>query len=169
MSPQLHLILGLDPHNANGTTSTVGPPISFGVHLGLILATLLCAVITLFLYRRSPRTWYWFASAVIGGIIAYVLYSELLRSSGISQQFALILSLVLAALLYAVSIFLYRRSGISTKTWYATIGTAIAILLFFAFVGFFLPGFLGLLMPQFVTYAAYWNIIFTLWQRSRTR
>jgi hypothetical protein len=144
--------------------------------LGLVLATLLCAVVTLLLYRRSPKTWYWLASATIGGFIAYLLYDGLLSFSGISQQLALIPSLVLAALLYALYPLLYHRIGIrtftiqkpmSTKGWYAYIGTVVAILLFFGLLGFF-----GLRTETTVVAAAYGTNVGSLWVwwwRSRTR
>ena len=146
--------------------------------LGLALVTLLCAVLMLVLYRHSPKTWYWLATATIGGIIAYVLYAELLHFSGISQQLALILSLVLAALLYAVYPLLIRRIGrsnfsittqkpISTKGWYIYIGTVVAILLFFGLLGFFDH-------PQETTVVAAANgtivgSLWVSWWRSRTR
>lgn len=145
------------------------------VILGLILATLLllCAVVTLLLYRRSPKTWYWLASAFIGGAIAYLLYDGLLSYSGLSRHLALILSLVLAGLLYAVALLLYRRSGVmSRKAWYVCIGVFVAILLFFTLVDFFVPGSLGLgpsPSPGLAPYVAYLTLIFGWWQRSRTR
>jgi hypothetical protein len=52
----------------------------------------------------------------------------------------LIVGLVLAALLYAVAMLLYRRRGMSTQRWYTTIGTAIVTLIVFAVLGsIFLP------------------------------
>lgn len=50
----------------------------------------------------------------------------------------LIFGLVLAALLYAVAMLLYRRK-MSTKRWYTTIGTAIVTLLVFALLGSIFP------------------------------
>jgi len=44
--------------------------------LGLTLTTLLCAVVTLLLYRRSPEQWYWLMSALIGGAIAFLPLSN---------------------------------------------------------------------------------------------
>ncbi len=54
-----------------------------------------------------------------------------------SIQPILIIGLVLAALLYAVAVLLYRRKGMSGRKWYATIGACIVALLFFALLGFF--------------------------------
>jgi amino acid transporter len=51
----------------------------------------------------------------------------------------LIVGLVLAALLYAVAMLLYRRRGMSTQRWYTTIGTAIVTLLVFALLGSIFP------------------------------
>lgn len=138
--------------------------------LGLTLATLLCAVVTVLLYRRSAKQWYWFVSALIGGAIAFVpLYQGLLGFSGISQQPALILSLVLAALIYGVAILLYRRSGASTKEWYVFIGAVIAVLLFFALLGFFV----GAASTSGAPWVAYVGSLITLewslWRRARTR
>jgi len=138
------------------------------VILGLILATLLvlCAVVTLLLYRRSPKTWYWPATAIIGGVIAYLLYDSLLIYSGLSRRLAIILSLVLAGLLYAVTLLLYRRSGVmSTKAWYVYIGVFVALLLFFALIDFFVPG----SSPGVAPLVAFVSFIPALWQRSRTR
>src|SRR2546425_5110581 len=107
MSPQLLLLLGLVPHHSHGASSTVGLSMNFGVLLSLTLASLLwplCAGITLLLYRRSPKRWYWVASAVIGGMIAYVLYDGLLGFSGLNPQLSIIFSVVLGALLFAVAI-----------------------------------------------------------------
>ena len=128
MSPQLLLLRSLVPDKSNRVTSTVGHPMSSGVLLGLVLATLLCAGVTLLLYRRSPKRRYWYASAAIGGIL---LCCDLLYFSAISQQLALILSFVLAVLISVVAILLYQRSGASTKEWYAYIGAGFAFLLFF--------------------------------------
>jgi len=54
-----------------------------------------------------------------------------------SLQPVLIFGLVLAALLYAVAALIYRRKGITTRKWYATLGAFMAVLLGFALVGFF--------------------------------
>ncbi len=144
--------------------------------LCLTLTTLLvlCAVVTLLLYRRSPKRWYWLASAAIDGFIAYFLYDGLLGFFGLSRPLALILSLVLAGLLYAVAILLYRRSGVvSTRQWYVLIGVFAAVLLIFALLDFFVPGSsLGLgLVPGLAPLVAYLSFIPALasWQRSRTR
>lgn len=51
----------------------------------------------------------------------------------------LIVGLVLAALLYAVAMLLYRRRGMSTQRWYTTIGTAIVTLIVFALLGSIFP------------------------------
>ena len=146
--------------------------------LCLTLTTLLvlCAVVTLLLYRRSPKRWYWLASAAIDGFIAYFLYDGLLGFFGLSRPLALILSLVLAGLLYAVAILLYRRSGVvSTRQWYVLIGVFAAVLLIFALLfvllDFFVPGSsLGLgLVAGLAPLVAYQSIISALGQRSRTR
>src|SRR5215467_2570073 len=106
--------------------------------LGLTLATLLCAVVTVLLYRQSAKHWYWFAGALLGGAIAFLpLYLGLLGFFGISQQLTSILSFVLATLIYAVALLLYRRSGVSTRQWYAFSGSGVAVLIFFAFLNFF--------------------------------
>jgi hypothetical protein len=55
----------------------------------------------------------------------------------------LIVGLVLAALLYAVAMLLYRRRGMSTQRWYTTIGTAIVTLLVFALLGSIFPSAVG--------------------------
>jgi uncharacterized membrane protein len=49
----------------------------------------------------------------------------------------LIIGLVLAALLYTITIVLYRRKGMQTKAWYGTIGGTIFGLLLFALLGLF--------------------------------
>jgi hypothetical protein len=140
------------------------------VILGLSLATLLCAVVTVYLYRRSPKAWYWYASANLGAAIAPLLYQPLLGFFGISLQFSLILSLVLGGLLFAVAALLYRRSGVSTKAWYAYIGALVALLLFFTLLDFFVPGSWGLGMsPWPALFAGSISIIGVLWRRSRTR
>ena len=54
-----------------------------------------------------------------------------------SIQPILIVGLVFAALLYAVTALLYRRKGMSWGKWYITIGVCIAALLAFALLGFF--------------------------------
>jgi hypothetical protein len=51
----------------------------------------------------------------------------------------LIFGLVLAALLYAIAMLLYRRRGMSTQRWYTTIGTAIVTLIVFAVLGSIFP------------------------------
>jgi amino acid transporter len=51
----------------------------------------------------------------------------------------LIVGLVLAALLYAVAMLLYRRRGMSTQRWYTTIGTAVVTLVVFALLGSIFP------------------------------
>ena len=51
----------------------------------------------------------------------------------------LIVGLVVAALLYAVAMLLYRRRGMSMQRWYTTIGTAIVTLLVFALLGSIFP------------------------------
>lgn len=137
------------------------------VILGLSLATLLCAVVTVYFYRRSPKAWYWFASADLGVVFASLLYQTLLGFSGISLQFSLILSLVLAGLLFAVAALLYRRSGVSTKAWYAYIGALVALLLFIAFLDFLAPGSWG--SPWLAPFVASLSIFNVLWRRSRTR
>ena len=135
--------------------------------LGLALATLLCAVVTVLLYRRSARQWYWLASAFIGGAIAFEpLYQVLLGFFGITQQLTLIFSLVLGALIYTVAIFLYRRSGVSTRQWYAFSGGALAVLLFFALPDFFVDFHAGI---RALPWGAYVGSLFALWQRSKTR
>ena len=137
--------------------------------LGLSLATLLCAVVTVLLYRRSAKQWYWFASALIGGAIAFLpLYQGLLGFFSISQQLASILSLVLATLIYAVAILLYRRSGVSTRQWYVFSGAGVAVLLFFALLNFFIGAHSIITV---LPWGAYVGSLFALWPwlRSRTR
>jgi asparagine N-glycosylation enzyme membrane subunit Stt3 len=136
--------------------------------LVVILATLLllCAVVTVILYRRSPQTWYWYASAVMGVVIAALLYDGLLGFSGISQPLSLILSLVLAGLLLAVAALLYRRSGVSTKAWYGYLAVVGALLLFLGLLEFFAPGSTWSGLALFVGSL---SIISVLWRRTRTR
>lgn len=175
MSPQLPLLLSLVPHHSHGATSTVGLFMSFGVLLSLTLASLLwplCAVVTLLLYRRSPKRWYWLASAIIGGIIAYVLYDDLLGFSGIIQQLAIIFSVVLGALLFAgaiTALLLYHNRGMSMmkKGGLAIIGTVVAVLLFLGLLG--LGVVVGIAAMREAPELAYTFIIFGLWQHSRTR
>ena len=131
--------------------------------LGLTLVTLLCAVVTVFLYRRSPKKGYWFASALIGGIIAFLpLYQILLGFFGISQQLTLILSLGLGALIYAIAILLYRRSGVSTRQLYSFSGIVVACLLFLALFGFFVDAHLVIAVAP---WAAYVGSLFALRKR----
>ncbi len=56
------------------------------------------------------------------------------------QHVLIVLILVLAALLFAAALLIYRRKGLSTKGWYTFLGIYIVVLLAYALESFFFGG-----------------------------
>jgi len=102
------------------------------------LTVMVCAVYSLYLYRQDAKQWHWYISALIGGAVAYIMCVLFAHVFALSPQLALTLGLVLAALLYALTLFLYARKGRSMKEGFMVVGVGIAVLVVFAFFGNFL-------------------------------
>jgi Sec-independent protein secretion pathway component TatC len=106
--------------------------------IGLALAALICAVYSWHLYRQDARQWHWYISASIGGGLTYFMCLAIAHFYSLSTQLVLILGLILAALLYALTFLLYVRKGRSKKERYTVAGAGIAALVFFAILDNFL-------------------------------
>ena len=78
-----------------------------------------------------------------------------------------IFGLVLAALIFAVTAFIYRRKGMGTKKWYVTIASFLFILL-----AYILLGVIGFFTLETMTFAsivvAIIGLVTALWWRPRT-
>jgi uncharacterized membrane protein YfcA len=106
--------------------------------IGLALTALICAVYSWHLYRQDAKQLHWYISAIIGGGLAYFMCNLLTHLFSLSPQQVLILGLILAALLYALTIMLHARKGRSMKERYAVAGTGIATLVVFTLLGIFM-------------------------------